>query len=284
MVEVLACHASAVAPLLGQDIASLLRRSNLECLALACSLWLLEPTGAMKASADDLDAACFNRMLYAFEINPLIRIHRQAKDSKLPEAERLAAANAAAGWSRANLCFDGKPGEALRRALGDEAPLAVQYEQFLQELPSASLVAWEDRQSGEPLRSTGSREKNLARRVAASIERIGNEAATRSGKLVHDTFGMANQEVGRQVGEAVGEHDQLLEEFELREIAQQELYQLEAWVGKAKLSDQQRRVYELDMRTNYDTARIARELGIAESTIRVQRKNYVDKIRKAAGF
>ncbi len=66
-----------------EEIASWVSSSNLEVLALACSLWLLEPAGPMKSSAAGLDTACFERMLYAFELNPLTRIHRQAKDDKL---------------------------------------------------------------------------------------------------------------------------------------------------------------------------------------------------------
>lgn len=284
LVEVLARYVSDPDVLPREDIVSLISRSNLRYLALACSLWLLEPTGAKKSSAADLDVACFNRMLYAFEINPLICVHGQAKDRKLSESERLAAANAAAGWSFANLSLSGKPGEALRRALGDKAPLTVQYERFLEELPSASLIAWEARDPEEPLRSTGDRENNLARRVAATIEKVGNEDATRPGKLVHETFGVADQESDETVEAALGEDDQLLEEFLLHVAAEQELKQLTAWVEKAKLSEQQQRVYELDRQKNYDTAAVALELGVAESTVRVQRMNYTAKIRKAAGL
>ena len=92
LVEVLAGYVSDPAALPREDIAPLISSSNLEYLALACSLWLFEPTGAMKSSAGDLDAECLSRMLYAFEINPLTHIHRRAKDDKLSEAERLASA------------------------------------------------------------------------------------------------------------------------------------------------------------------------------------------------
>jgi hypothetical protein len=200
LVEVLVGYTSDADARLRESIAALIARSTLEYVALACSLWLLEPTGAMRASAADLDAACFNRMLYAFEINPLMRAHRQVKNNKLPEAVRSASMDAAAGWSLANLKWNGKPGDVLRRALGEE------YERYLQELPSASLIAWADREPLESLRSTGNRDKNLARRVAANLEKIGNEDATRPGKLVHHTFGMANQEVDGQVGAVLGEY------------------------------------------------------------------------------
>lgn len=215
------------------------------------------------ASAADLDAACLNRMLYAFEVNPLMRIHRQARDNKLPGAERAASINAAAGWSRANLSWYGRPGGELRRALGE-------YERLSEELPGASLIAWEDRAPSEPLRSTGKREENLARRVAKEIVAAGNEDATRPGTLVHDALGSV-------IEGASGQHDELLEEFEFRVTAQQVLAQ-------AKLTERERRVYELDMQTGCDAAYIARELGITESTVRGHRKNYTAKMRKVAGL
>jgi hypothetical protein len=279
LVEVLAGYVRDLSALPRENIAALISASNLEYLALACSLWLLEPTGAMKASAADLDAACFHRMLYAWELNPLTRAHRQARDHKLPEAARSASANVAAGWSLANLSLHGKHGDVLRRVLGEQAPLTVQYERFLQELPSASLIAWADREPTEPLRSTGKREKNLARRVAANIERTGDEGTTKPGRLVHDTFGAENQEPGGQIGEALGQNDQLLEAFTLVELAK-----LEAWAETATFSEQEQRVYELDKKLHNDTAAIARELDIAETTVRVVRKNYITKIRKAAGL
>jgi DNA-directed RNA polymerase specialized sigma subunit len=70
-----------------------------------------------------------------------------------------------------------------------------------------------------------------------------------------------------------------LEGFALAELAE-----LEVWAETAKLSEREQRVYELDKRPDYETADIARELDIAESTVRVQRKNYIAKIRKVAGL
>ena len=226
LVDALAAYASDDHTLPRETIAAAISRPNLEYLALACAMWLLEPTGPMKASAADLDATCFNRMLYAFEINPLTRVHRQARDDKLTAAERVASTDAAAGWSVANLSLSGKPGAAIRQALDKKGTLTAQYERFLNELPSASLIAWEDREPSEPLRSTGNRDKNLARRVAAVVEQVGNEDATRPGKLVRDTPGTAGEEGAEPSAEHHAAPDPLLEEFELRETARQELAQL----------------------------------------------------------
>lgn len=269
--------------LFGENSAASSPVQRLDGWGLICSLWLLEPTGEMKTSAADLEAECCKRMLYALEINPLTDLYRRVKDNELSAAERLAALNTAAGWSRANIKPQGNVGTKLRAALGAGVSDDVLEERLLEELPNASLIAWEDREPGEPLKSTGHREKNLARRVAASIEGLGNEDATRPGKLVHDIFGMQGREAGGQVVEALGEHDHLLDEFELHETAQQELNQLKVWAGKAKLSEQERQVYGLDMQTDHDTAAIAQELGKSREQIRQVRKRYTDKFRKAAG-
>lgn len=282
LVEVLASYASKPAELTKEDLTSLVSRSNLKYQALACSLWLLEPVGPMASSAADLDRACFDRMLYAFELNPLIRNHISVRNSKESEADRLAASNAVAGWSLANLSLKGTPGGALRHALGAEASPKAQYERLVKELPTASLIAWEDRVPEEPLRSTGKRQTNLARRIAAILEKVGNEDTTRLGKLTHQIFGTAEQEEDRRVGQVVGEAEPLLEEFECQETARQELKQLRTWVENAGFSGQEKRVYEADMRTDCDTAAIANELGMPAGQVRVVRGNYRKKIRKVA--
>jgi hypothetical protein len=82
--------------------------------------------------------------------------------------------------------------------------------------------------------------------------------------------------------ELLGDEDQLIGEFERRETLQQELNALKGWVEKAKFSEREAQVYELDMRTDHNTAIIARELGIGEDTVRQYRMRYRDKIRKVA--
>jgi DNA-binding CsgD family transcriptional regulator len=77
--------------------------------------------------------------------------------------------------------------------------------------------------------------------------------------------------------------EQLLAEFELREDLRQKLEQLRIWVEKANFSELEARVHDLDMRTEYDTKTIARALDLKGDTVRVLRKRYTDKLRKAAG-
>jgi len=71
-----------------------------------------------------------------------------------------------------------------------------------------------------------------------------------------------------------------LEEFERKETLQQELNALKGWVEKAGFSEDEARVYELDMQTDHNTKLIAQELGKASSTVRQHRKRYRDKLRK----
>jgi hypothetical protein len=289
LVEVLSGYISGYPVEVSREtVAGWVTRSNLEVLALACALWLLEPVGPMASSAADLDAACFERMLYAFELNPLIRSYIIARDNKQAEADRLTATNAMAGWSAANLSLAGDAGKELNPVLGGvEVPKKVRYERLYRELPSATLIAWSAREAEESLsssRPTGRPEKGgkkLTRRVVKEIrEALGNEADIRSVEILHEAFGVDAQEDDGRSEERFGEADELLKEFELWETAQE-------WVVQAKLSEQEELVLELDLRFNGDTGRIARELGKSEGHVRVVRKNYRDKIyevRKAAGL
>lgn len=252
-----------------------LSRSNLEILALACVIWLMEPAGLEMNRRDELDAAAFQRMQYTMETATLSRVAAQAKGSgSKTEPEKLAASNALAGWSLANVSRKGPAGGRLRQALGDGASDKVQYARLLEELPAATQIAWEDWRPEEPLRSDGSGNKSLARRAAALIESGAHEAAMHPGKVNEDT----------QSGEDyIGSEDPALEEFELRESVQQNLGRLKLWVEQAKFSEQEQRVYELDMQEHDDIA-ISQTLAIEPTTVRQYRKRYRDKLRKVAGL
>lgn len=253
-----------------------LSRSNLEILALACVIWLMEPAGLEMNRRDELAVAAFQRMQYAMETATLSRVAAQAKGSgSKTEPEKLAASNALAGWSLPNVSRKGQAGGRLRQALGAGASDKVQDARLLEELPAATQIAWEDWRPEEPLRSDGSGNKSLARRVAALIESGAHEAAMHPGKVNEDT----------QSGEGyIGSEDPALEEFELKESVRQDLSRLEVWVEKANLSEGEQRVYELDMRTDHDTAAISRQLQVDPVTVRQFRKRYRDKLRQAAGL
>jgi hypothetical protein len=174
------------------------------------------------------DAASFERMRYAFELNPLIRNYITARDSKQPEEDRLAATDAMAGWSAANLGLTGDAGKELDAVLGGpELPKKVRYERLYCQLPSATLLAWGARKPEEPLspRSTGGAEKSegkLTRRVVKEIrDALGDEADLHSAKIVREAFDPETEEEGARSEERLRKDDELLKEFELREIAQE---------------------------------------------------------------
>ena len=64
----------------------------------------------------------------------------------------------------------------------------------------------------------------------------------------------------------------------------QQLNAMQGWIERAGFSEQEQQVYELDMRLEEDTQAIARELGKSDGHVRVVRKNYRDKIRRAAAL
>lgn len=112
-------------------------------------------------------------------------------------------------------------------------------------------------------------------RTALRLEKEGDEAIklNRRGKLAAG---------GLDGGVGADEPD--LEEFTLREDMRRELEQLRIWVEKAGFSEREAQVHKLDMRTGYDAKAAARALDLKADTVRVLRKRYTDKLRKAAGF
>ena len=113
---------------------------------------------------------------------------------------------------------------------------------------------------------------SLLRRVTRLLEGQGSEQLRleREGKLAGAC--------------GLGGGDEDMAEFEHRETLRQDLQRLKGWIDQANFSPREARVYELDLSTNFDTEAIARELEIKASTVRVLRKRYEDKIRKAAGL
>ena len=80
------------------------------------------------------------------------------------------------------------------------------------------------------------------------------------------------------------EADVLLEEFEHQETLQQEIGQLKRWVESAKFSEREEQMYELDMRTNFDTAVAAHEMGVSKKKARDYRSRYLAKLKQASGL
>ena len=176
---------------------------------------------------------------------------------------REAALSSLAGWvgARINLAPNRRHTQAL-----NEQPGAKALDQLAQALPAAVVIEW----------AALSREESpavLVRGVERQIEEQGSQAAKlhRKGKLAEGQAELTTEST---------END--LEEFERKETLQQELNTLKGWVEKAGFSEDEARVYELDMQTDHNTKLIAQKLGKASSTVRQHRKRYRDKLRKVS--
>lgn len=124
------------------EVSSWISKTNLEYLAVACALWLLEPVGEMKEEVSRIDAAAWKRMLYATEIVTLNKVSQNIDEDRSGEKQRALAADAMTGWALSNISLGGQAGGRLRRALGAETPKGMQYARLLEELPGAMLQAW----------------------------------------------------------------------------------------------------------------------------------------------
>lgn len=176
-----------------------------------------------------------------------------------------------AGWVGAHMSLDRNPRvvAALRedpggRQGGIRAKLA-------DELVGSTLIAWTEREAGEPLRP-GGRVTNLVSRVGRQIAHLGSEAGRllRRGKLA------ANESESLLVDD---EDD--IADFVLRETARQNSNLLEELITKEGfLAPRQRRVMELFLQ-DYTTKAIADEMNIDTDTIRQHKFRSLNKVREA---
>ncbi len=235
-------------------------------------LWFAMHSAYIKAhhaGKDPDDAACA-ALFRCLRMEPIASpTKREEPDDVLRE---MSAINLA-GWigPQVNRTTHWRVGAVLNEISGGSR--SGSFTKFIEELLPAMILAWSERQPGEPLKS-GSGETNLVSRVEGQLERLGSQAA----KL--DREGKLSETVSDSVADT---EENELEEFERRETLQQELNALKGWVEQAKFSEDEARVYMLDMQTNFDTKFIAQELGKDPSTVRQHRKRYHDKIRKATG-
>jgi len=170
------------------------------------------------------------------------------------------------------------PNYRLGRALREmgppemEPPSRPPSSTLLQELSAQALVAWAERGDQEFVL------KRLRSRIADGIAKQATEASIRPAKVADTTTDELEDSPD------TGYPDSDLEEFEDEETLRQQLAELREWIERAGLSTQERKVYELDMSTNYDTEAVARELDVDPGQVRVVRHNYKRKIVKAAGL
>ena len=179
-------------------------------------------------------------------------------------ARREALAEALSGYFVTQL--SSKPEYRMGRALLSEKSVEETLHQaLLRELPAEALAAWAERGRKEL--------KELKEQISGRIERLGPESLFKE-KLADLPAGMPEKE----------EADVLLEEFEHQETLRQEVEQLKGWVESAKFSGREEQMYELDMRTNFDTAAAAHEMGVSEKKARDYRSRYLAKLKQASGL
>ncbi len=212
-------------------------------------------------------AACVCE-LYALALREEVRSGFAAIETvrkRFPKvARREALAEALTGYfiSQLSSSLEYRTGRALLSEKGVEESLP---QALSRELPAEALAAWAER-GHEDL-------KELRNQVAQRLERLGRESSFKE-KLDDLPAGMPEK----------GEEDILLEEFELEHTLRQEIEQLKGWVESAGLSGRKAQMYELDMKTDFDTAAAAREMGVTAKKARDYRSRYLADIRRAAGL
>jgi hypothetical protein len=191
----------------------------------------------------------------------------QAKWPGNPRVRERATASLA-GWVGARLRLTA--GWDLTRVLGEQAgdarfKHAAAFERLVGELSGAVAIEWAALEGEEPA-------ARLVGRVEQQIIRAGDESARlqREGRLG-----------GEQAEASLGVDEEDLGAFERRETAKQQLDALQGWLEHAKLSEQQRQVFEMDILMDHDAGAVARELGIPKNQVLQVRKNYRDKINRA---
>jgi len=236
--------------------------------------WATMHSAYIKAhrSGADPDVAALTALFAISRAGPLgaTPSNREEPDDVLREMQ----AKHVAGWVGSHISLGAN--KSLKAVLSDKTggSRGENFAELVKELVPSTIVAWDELQPGEPLQP-GSGATNLVSRVERLLINEGNETSKleRKGRLANlETEPLSDRE----------EYE--LEEFERQETLRQKLNALEGWVEQAGFSEQERRVYELDLQTSGDTEAIARELGRSKGHVRVVRKNYRDKIRKAAGL
>ena len=170
-----------------------------------------------------------------------------------PATRRSASADFT-GWLATQISL--RKAKSLNAALSDGTS-GSPFDKLLQELPAAAHIEWSD--------------GNGMKRFDTLVRRVGRRM-TNEGRRVNAMPIDGSQET------YPGEDDTSLARFEAREAVRQELRELR---NRARLSELEEAVLELDLQ-EYDTKDIAKKLARAESTVRVVRMRYRNKLRELA--
>lgn len=148
-------------------------------------------------------------------------------------------------------------------------------ERLIDELVPATILAFGDLGPREPIVPDRGK-RSLVSRVQNVLEKLGSQEARLSRRRK-----LSEEPPDEQASSSSREEDDI-ENFEEREITLQRRRQLGLLVEKANLSEREFEVFELDMKTDSDTERIANKLNIDQVTVRGLRKRYTDKLKEVA--
>lgn len=221
---------------------------------------------ALKEGADP-DAAVVENVFEYHRMGPwMSRPTAQAEaDPWLREhyAENLA------GWVGSRVSLG--PNRRLRSILQEEG---IPSERLVEELLSTTIIAYDDMMSeAPPANGADGRKRSLMSRAERLLENLGTQDA----KLAR-----GNKLADRRPGSEIPDAEDGIEEVERRETSRQQLEALNSLVERAAFSEQETRVFDLDMATDHDTDAIAHGLNLKAATVRVYRKRYRKKLREAS--
>jgi hypothetical protein len=246
--------------------------------------WMVVVLARMDAARRgiDPDVAVVEEVCNYHRVGPSL-IARPTKQTEPDPLAREEYAENVAGWVGSRIALG--TNKRLKAVLGEDRQQGGSiFEKLLGELLPTTVIAFDDLRSerppepedeDEPLLDLGRFKSSLVSRVEKLLEELGGQGAklARRGKLS-----------GERAESTIPDGEDGLEEFELREALHQKLETLESLVERAAFSEQEARVFELDMQTDHDTAAIARELHLKPKTVRTYRKRYRDKLRRAASL
>jgi hypothetical protein len=246
--------------------------------------WMVVVLARMDAARRgiDPDAAVVEEVFNYHRVGPSLMARPTSQTEPDPLVREEHAENLA-GWVGSRIGVG--TNKRLGAVLGEDRQQGGSiFERLVGELLPTTVIAFDDLRSERPpdpedeegpILDLGRLKRSLVSRVEKLLEELGGQGAklARRGKLS-----------GERLESPIPDDEDGLEEFELRETLRQELETLKSLVERAAFSEQEARVFGLDMETDHDTAAIARELRLEPETVRTYRKRYRDKLRRAAGL
>jgi DNA-binding CsgD family transcriptional regulator len=211
-------------------------------------------------NGEDPDIAALSALFRVFRSGP--GVAAPTNRSEPDDVLRKMSAITVAGWVGMHISL--AKHKRVRDALSEytDGSPGANFARLVEELPPATILAWDELQPGEPLRP-GSGKTNLVSRVEGLLQKIGSESAEKETSHIH-------------FDELAGydKSDQVLEEFERTETLRQleqatQLAPLEAAVWQRAHG-------------GLKAAEITEELGITKNSVYVHKSMAAKKLGEAS--